>query len=145
MQIRDPGADDARRAAGSRLVRANNIALSSAPRRGQAIDPSKEEVFRPGPDGKLHPVDGWTTTGPFDLGRWTHNVDWTGVARDLGTIAAGAMSGAGLPGLLSRRATAGVIGEGLTSADKLTLGAGAYSAADKTLQDVAPKQKPKHW
>lgn len=145
MPIRDPRGDDARRAAAGRLLQANSVALSNAPRRSQVIDPSKEEVFHPGPDGKLHPVDGWTTTAPFDLGRWAHNVDWTGVGRDLGTIAAGAISGAGLPGLLSRRAAAGVIGEGLTKADKLTLGAGAYSAADRALQDVAPKQKPKHW
>lgn len=53
------------------------------------IDPSKTPVFQTGPDGKLHPVPGWRTTGPFDFGAWSHNIHWGGVAKDLGEIAAG--------------------------------------------------------
>lgn len=49
-------------------------------------DPRQTEVFRRGPDGKLHPIEGWTTTGPFEFGRWRDNIDWGGVADDLGGI-----------------------------------------------------------
>lgn len=46
-------------------------------------DPRRTEVFRPGPDGRLHPVEGWHTTAPFAFGEWAKNVDWGGVAHDL--------------------------------------------------------------
>lgn len=49
-------------------------------------DPRQTEVFRRGPDGKLHPIEGWTTTGPFEFRRWRDNIDWGGVADDLGGI-----------------------------------------------------------
>lgn len=52
-----------------------------------------------GPDGKLHPVPGWRTTGPFDFGKWAKKFDWGGVAGDLTDITTGAldfMSGGGL-------------------------------------------------
>jgi hypothetical protein len=60
-------------------------------------------VFQTGPDGKLHPIPGWHTTGPFDFGAWSHNINWRGVAKDLGEIGAGAASvfgGIGLGGEL---------------------------------------------
>jgi len=63
------------------------------------IDPSRTDVFQTGPDGKLHPVPGWRTTGPFDFGKWAKKFDWGGVAGDLTDITTGAldfMSGAGL-------------------------------------------------
>ena len=56
-------------------------------------DPQRTDVFQPGPDGKLQPIPGWHTTGPFDFGTWSHNIDWPGVANDLGTIASGAFDG----------------------------------------------------
>lgn len=127
-----------------KLTQSNNRALAAAPTR-QDIDPSRTDVFQRGADGKLHPIPGWTTTGPFDIGRWSRNIDWLGVARDLGTIGARSIGGAGLPGLASSRSVAGVAGQGLTAADKLTLGAGSYVAADSAAQSVAPKTKPKHW
>jgi hypothetical protein len=68
-----------------------------------AIDSSKTPVFQTGPDGKLHPIPGWHTTGPFDFGTWSHNIHWGGVAKDLGEIGAGAasfFSGVGLGGEL---------------------------------------------
>ena len=67
------------------------------------IDPSKTPVLQTGPDGKLHPIPGWRTTGPFDFGAWSHNIHWGGVAKDLGEIGAGVaslFSGAGLGGEL---------------------------------------------
>lgn len=68
--------------------------ISPAPSRSvQQIsrpDPQRTDVFQPGPDGKLHPIPGWHTTGPFDFGVWSHNIDWPGVAKDLGTIASSA-------------------------------------------------------
>jgi hypothetical protein len=54
------------------------------------LDPTRTDVFQPGPDGKLYPIPGWHTTGPFDVKAWNHNIDWGGVARDLGTVASGA-------------------------------------------------------
>jgi hypothetical protein len=56
----------------------------------QRPDPSRTNVFEPGPDGKLRPVPGWHTTGPFDRRAWSHNIDWGGVGKDLGNIASGA-------------------------------------------------------
>jgi hypothetical protein len=55
------------------------------------IDPARTDVFRPGPDGKLHPIPGWHTTGPTDFDTWSHNIDWGGVGRDLGNITSGAL------------------------------------------------------
>lgn len=49
-------------------------------------DPRRTEVFQRGPDGKLHPVEGWHTTGPFAFGEWAKNVDWGGIAHDLGDL-----------------------------------------------------------
>lgn len=56
------------------------------------IDPAKTPVFQTGPDGKLHPIQGWHTTGPFDFGAWSHNIHWGGVAKDLGEIGTGVAS-----------------------------------------------------
>ena len=64
-------------------------AAGAQPARPSQIDPSKTPVFQTGPDGKLHPIPGWHTTGPFDFGTWSHNIHWGGVAKDLGEIAAG--------------------------------------------------------
>ncbi|MDP3703363.1 MAG: hypothetical protein Q8R78_03150 [Candidatus Omnitrophota bacterium] len=66
-----------------------------------AIDPSKTEVFQNGPDGRLQPVPGWRTTGPFEFGKWSRMFDWGGVAGDLTDITTGAldfMAGGGLAG-----------------------------------------------
>lgn len=65
------------------------------------LDPSRTDVFQRGPDGKLHPVPGWRTTGPFDFGDWSRMFDWGGVAGDLTDITTGAldfMGGGGLVG-----------------------------------------------
>lgn len=55
-------------------------------------DPSRTEVFQRGPDGKLHPIPGWHTTGPFDFDIWARNIDWGGVGSDLTSIALGALT-----------------------------------------------------
>jgi hypothetical protein len=76
---------------------------ATTPSQQPPIDPSKTPVFQTGPDGKLHPIPGWHTTGPFDFGTWSHNIRWGGVAKDLGEIGAGVasfFSGAGLGGEL---------------------------------------------
>jgi len=70
-------------------------------------------VFQTGPDGKLHPIPGWHTTGPFDFPTWSHNIDWRGVGNDLGKIASGA-------------------------ADFMTLGAGAASMIKDLGYDIGP-------
>lgn len=65
------------------------------------LDPSSADVFQTGPDGKLHPVAGWRTTGPFDFADWSKMFDWGGVGDDLADIASGAldfMGGGGLAG-----------------------------------------------
>ena len=50
------------------------------------INPYRTDVFQPGADGKLHPIPGWHTTGPFDFDTWSHNIDWGGVGSDLYNI-----------------------------------------------------------
>lgn len=55
----------------------------------QRPDPGTTNVFETGADGKLHPIPGWHTTGPFDFPAWSHNIDWGGVGKDLGNIASG--------------------------------------------------------
>lgn len=65
------------------------------------LDPSQTEVFRRGPDGKLHAVPGWRTTDPFEFSEWSRMFDWGGVAGDLADITTGAldfMAGGGLTG-----------------------------------------------
>jgi hypothetical protein len=108
------------------------------------IDPSRTDVFRRGPDGKLHPITGWHTTGPFAFGEWAHNIDWGGVLRDVVSIAAGAAAGGGTPGLASRMGALGVTGQGLTAADGLTLGAGAYKVGEPAVDDLVPRKKIPH-
>lgn len=132
-----------RRAAADRQIAANNAALAGAPQRRP--DSQRTNVFQRGADGKLHPIPGWTTTGPFDFGRWTRNINVPGVVRDLGLIAAGSIGGGGLQGLTSLRGATGAAGAGLTAADGATLGAGTYVAGDRALESVAPRTKPKHW
>jgi hypothetical protein len=68
----------------------------SSPTRNPQLDPSRTNVFQPGPDGKLHPIPGWRTTGPFDFETWSHNIDWNGVGKDLGDIASNASMFVGL-------------------------------------------------
>jgi hypothetical protein len=53
------------------------------------IDPNRTPVFQPGPDGKLHPIPGWHTTGPLAFDEWAHDIDWGGVARNLVDIGTG--------------------------------------------------------
>lgn len=65
------------------------------------LDPSRTEVFQRGPDGKLHAIPGWRTTGPFEFGEWSRMFDWGGVAGDLTDITTGVldfMIGGGLAG-----------------------------------------------
>ena len=90
VSARDPlaGAWDAA-AAENRRLQAKNDPLAPVAR----PDPRRTDVFRRGPDGKLHPIEGWHTTGPFDFGTWARNIDWGGVVTDLGDIAAGAWGG----------------------------------------------------
>lgn len=74
-------------------------AQPAPPSQRPALDPSKTPVFQTGPDGRLHPIPGWHTTGPFDFETWSHNIHWGGVTKDLGEIGAGVatfFSGAGL-------------------------------------------------
>jgi len=52
-------------------------------------DPTRVDVFQQGADGKLHPIPGWHTTGPFDFETWSHEIDAKGAASDLGHIAEG--------------------------------------------------------
>jgi len=68
----------------------------SSPGRSPQIDPSQTSVFQPGPDGKLHPIPGWRTTGPFDFKTWSHNIDWPGVGHDFHDIGEGVLSLVGL-------------------------------------------------
>lgn len=59
------------------------------------IRPRDTDVFQHGSDGKLYPIPGWHTTGPFDVSDWSRNIDWGGVAGDLGEIAGGSTGGMG--------------------------------------------------
>lgn len=68
--------------------------------RAGRLNPSRTDVFRRGSDGKLHPIPGWHTTGPYDFGAWAHNIDWRGVGRDHLDIGAAALDGMGVAGLL---------------------------------------------
>lgn len=68
---------------------ASNLSRMSAPlqaNRAPPIDPSTTDVFQRDPDGKLHPIPGWRTTGPFDVSTWAHNIDWNGALSDLANI-----------------------------------------------------------
>jgi hypothetical protein len=91
--------------------------------RAPPIDPSTTDVFQRGPDGKLHPIPGWRTTGPFDVGTWAHNIDWAGALSDLGNIggwaatilsggealaAPGALKALGLGGILKSSVKGGI-------------------------------------
>ncbi len=72
-----------------------------AGRQPGALDPARAEVFQRGPDGKLHAVPGWRTTGPFEFGEWSRMFDWGGVVSDLTDINAGALGfifGGGIAG-----------------------------------------------
>jgi hypothetical protein len=85
-----------------RLVAATR---ENPPGKERPIDPQRTQVFQPGPDGKLHPISGWHTTGPFDFGVWSHDINWPGVASDLadiGTNAAMAMEGVGVLGAIQK-------------------------------------------
>jgi hypothetical protein len=68
----------------------------SSPGRSPQTDPSQTSVFQPGPDGKLHPIPGWRTTGPFDFKTWSHNIDWPGVGHDFHDIGDGVLSLVGM-------------------------------------------------
>ncbi|MDO8799774.1 hypothetical protein [Phenylobacterium sp.] len=135
----------AHRVRANQLIASNRPLLAAAPQKRRPLDSQRTDVFQPGPDGKLHPVPGWTTTGAFDFGRWTRNINLPGVARDLALIAASSIGGGGLQGLGALRGVTGVTGGGLTAADGVTLGAGTYVVGDRTMESMAPKQRPKHW
>lgn len=87
-----------------------------------AVDSQRTEVFRRGPDGKLHPIPGWTTTGPFDFKTWARNVDWPNTARDLAAIAAG-VTGWLVPGAWDGFAKAGIAGN-------------LYNSGNETLEEL---------
>jgi hypothetical protein len=89
---------------------AQNTARPAGP-----VDPRTTDVFQPGPDGKLRPVPGWPTTGPFDVGKWAHNIDWGGVARDLSIAAAGIPGAAALKAPLTALDIAGLVGGFVTA------------------------------
>jgi hypothetical protein len=61
-------------------------------------DPSRIDVFPRGPDGKLHPIAGWRTTGPFAFRTWSDEIDWNGVGQDLTRIAEGVLDAEGVKG-----------------------------------------------
>lgn len=82
-------------------TRAPRHGMWIAGRQPGELDPSRTEVFQRGPDGKLHAVPGWRTTGPFEFDEWSRMFDWGGVAGDLTDITTGAidfMFGGGLAG-----------------------------------------------
>ena len=135
----------AHRGRADQLIASNTALLAAALQKPRQLDSQRTDVFQRGPDGKLHPVPGWTTTGPFDFGRWTRNINLPGVARDLALIAAGSIGGGGLQGFRALRGVTGVAGGGITAADGATLGAGTYVAGDRTVESMAPKPRPKHW
>ena len=68
-------------AAGGRTLKSAMVTAPTNPRVGP--DPQRTDVFQRGPDGKLHPVEGWHTTGPFDVGTWAGEVDPHGISQDL--------------------------------------------------------------
>ena len=106
-------------------------AQTAPPARPQ-IDPDQTAVFQKGPDGKLHPIPGWHTTGPFDFGTWSKNIDWRGVSKDLGHIAAGVTSWF-LPPVLGPLEKAAVLG------NFYTLGEGTLDDLHKGDKDSAAK------
>jgi len=77
---------------------------------GGPLDPQRTDVFQRGPDGKLHPIPGWRTTGPFDVGQWARNIDWGAVARDLSIAAAGIPGAAAIKAPMSALDKAALIG-----------------------------------
>lgn len=133
-----------RRALTDQVLIESERALRSAPKL-QALDSARPVVFQRGADGKLYPKLGWRTTGPFEFGTWSHNIDWQGVVRDLGAIASRSIASSGLVGVLSRRLAAGSVCDGISRMDKATLGAGVYTAGDAALRELEPVKRPKHW
>lgn len=105
-------------------------------------DPYRTEVFKPGADGKLHPVEGWTTTGPFDFPRWAANIDWPRSARSAAGLVADVLASGGTFGRASRASTPGVVGGGATRADGATLGGGVYLGGDAALEELQPTKRP---
>lgn len=97
------------------------------PAPARPIDPATTDVFPRGPDGRLHPLPGWHTTGPLDVGKWVHNVNWGGVADDFSDIGIG-MTGWFLPPALGWRDKAAVIGS------FLGMGKAAAKDADRSAQ-----------
>ena len=73
-------------------VKPAHHAIWAAGRQPGDLDPSITDVFEPGEDGKLHPVPGWRTTGPFAVDDWLQRFDWDGVAQDLAGITTGALT-----------------------------------------------------
>ncbi|TAJ70689.1 MAG: hypothetical protein EPO51_16500 [Phenylobacterium sp.] len=106
------------------------------------VDPSRTDVFRRGPDGKLHPIAGWHTTGPFAFGEWGRNIDWAGTAGDLADIATQSIGAGALATLPSRMGLAGAMGGGLTRADGAGLASGLYQLGKTALEGLTePPEK----
>jgi hypothetical protein len=94
----------------------------AAARPAEPIDPYRTNVFRQGPDGKLHPIEGWRTTGPYDVDIWRRNIDWKGVGDDFVTLAgrvAGVIDPLGAAGMGSPlpRSVIGKVGFGTSLYD----------------------------
>jgi hypothetical protein len=66
---------------GGRTLKSAMVTSPTNPQVGP--DPSRVDVFQRGADGKLHPIPGWHTTGPFDFDAWSHMVDAKGAGQDL--------------------------------------------------------------
>ena len=126
----------------------DQLRLANAPKLpptpSRPIDPNTTNVFQTGPDGKLHPFPGWHTTGPYDFEAWAHNVDWWGVTRDLGKILAGAVASVA-PNLAPGATGLGVVGDGAATGKIAGAAAGSAGLGLGGLDDVSPRQKPKHW
>lgn len=122
-----------------RLARAPKLASPQTP-----IDPSKTEVFQRGADGKLHPIPGWRTTGPFDFGTWAHNVDWMGVVRDLAKIGLSSV-GPAFAGRAMGATGLGVVGDGASAVKVVGAATGAAATGNSAIDELSPRKKPANW
>jgi hypothetical protein len=129
---------------GGRSLKSAMVTNPSNPRVGP--DPSRVDVFQRGADGKLHPIPGWHTTGPFDFGTWSHEIDAKGTGEDLGHIAEGVMDVEGINA--AGEVFLDALGPGVRKAVQRGIfgpGHGHHpipkfmgGAADQTLADMAP-------
>lgn len=105
---------------------------------GRSVDSQRTEVFRRGPDGKLHPIPGWRTTGPHAYGAWSRNIDWQGVGDDFATMTgrvAGFLAPVGPKGAGSPAPKTGLEGVALFGS--------LYDMARELRDDLAKAQAPR--